>query len=125
MTLTGPEMTVLLGGMRALGANHGGSAQGVFTDRPGVLSNDFFLNLLDMGTGWKETSAEEREFVGTDRKTGEKKWTGTRVDLITGSNSQLRAWAEVYGCSDSGAKFARDFVAVWDKVMNLGRFDLA
>jgi len=125
MTLTGPEMIVLVGGMRALGANHGGTAHGVFTDRPGALTNDFFVNLLDMGTGWKETSAEEREFVGTDRKTGEQKWTGTRIDLIFGSNSQLRAWAEVYGCSDSGAKFTRDFVAAWDKVMNLDRFDLA
>lgn len=125
LTLTGPEMTVLVGGMRVLGANHGGSSHGVFTDRPGVLSNDFFLNLLDMGTAWKETSADEREFVGTDRATGEKKWTGTRVDLIFGSNSQLRAWAEVYGCADSGAKFARDFAAAWAKVMELDRFDLA
>jgi len=125
MGLNGPEMTVLVGGMRALGVNHGGTAHGVFTDRPGTLTNDFFLNLLDMGTGWKETSTEEREFVGTDRKTGEEKWTGTRIDLIFGSNSQLRAWAEVYGCSDSGAKFARDFAAAWSKVMNADRFDLA
>ena len=125
MTLTGPEMTVLVGGLRVLGANHGGSAHGVFTDRPGTLTNDFFLNLLDMSTGWKETSAEEREFVGTDRKTGAQKWTGTRVDLIFGSNSQLRALAEVYGCADSSAKFAKDFVAAWAKVMELDRFDLA
>ncbi len=125
MTLTAPEMVVLLGGMRALDANTGGSKQGVFTDRPGVLTNDFFLNLLDMRTSWKEVSPEEHEFIGTDRTSGEQKWTATRVDLICGSNSQLRAIAEVYGCSDSGPKFTRDFVAAWTKVMELDRFDLA
>ena len=124
MTLTAPEMVVLLGGMRVLDTNTGGSKHGVFTDRPGTLTNDYFLNLLDMRTGWKETTPEELEFVGTDRDTGEQKWTATRVDLICGSNSQLRAIAEVYGCSDSGDKFVRDFVAAWTKVMDADRFDL-
>ncbi len=125
LTLTAPEMTVLLGGMRVLGANHGGSDYGVFTDSPGVLTNDFFTNLLDMGTKWEQTTPEEIEFVGTDRKTGEKKWNGTRVDLVFGSNSQLRALAEVYAASDAKGKFVRDFVAAWNKVMMLDRFDVA
>lgn len=124
MTLSAPEMTVLVGGLRVLGANHGGSKHGVFTDRPETLTNDFFVNLLDFGTTWKAVSDEEKEFEGRDRKTGELKWTGTRVDLIFGSNSQLRALSEVYGCADSQAKFVHDFVAAWDKVMNLDRFDL-
>ncbi|KAI9129083.1 catalase/peroxidase HPI [Acaryochloris sp. CCMEE 5410] len=124
MTLSAPEMTVLVGGLRVLGANSGGSKHGVFTDRPGALTNDFFMNLLDFGTTWKATSDAEQEFEGRDRKTGELKWTGTRVDLIFGSNSQLRSLAEVYGCADSQQKFVQDFVAAWNKVMNLDRFDL-
>ena len=125
MTLTAPEMTVLVGGMRALDANVGGSRHGVFTERPGALTNDFFVNLLDMGTVWKAASEAEDVFEGRDRKTGEVKWHGTRVDLVFGSNSQLRALAEVYGCDDAKEKFVRDFVAAWTKVMNLDRFDLA
>ncbi len=125
LTLTAPEMTVLIGGMRVLGANFGGSTHGVFTKRPEALTNDFFVNLLDMGTTWKAASKDGDVFEGRDRKTGELKWTGTRVDLIFGSNSQLRALAEVYGCKDSQEKFLHDFVAVWNKVMNLDRFDLA
>jgi len=125
LTLTAPEMTVLIGGMRALNANFGGSQHGVFTKRPGTLTNDFFVNLLDMSTAWKATSEDQDLFEGRDRVTGELKWTGTRVDLIFGSNSQLRALAEVYGCADSQEKFVHDFVAAWDKVMNLDRFDLA
>jgi catalase-peroxidase len=125
LTLTAPEMTVLVGGMRVLNANYGGSQHGVFTERPEMLSNDFFVNLLDMSTEWKPTSEDGDVFEGRDRTTGEKKWTGTRVDLIFGSNSQLRAIAEVYGCEDSQPKFVHDFVAAWDKVMNLDRFDLA
>jgi catalase-peroxidase len=125
LTLTAPEMTVLVGGMRALNANYGGSQDGVFTQRPETLTNDFFINLLDMGTTWKATSEDEDMFEGRDRATGEPKWTGTRVDLIFGSNSQLRALAEVYACEDSQEKFVQDFVAAWDKVMNLDRFDLA
>ena len=125
MTLTAPEMTVLVGGMRALDANVGGSQHGVFTTRPGTLTNDFFVNLLDMGTVWKAVSEAEDVFEGRDRKTGELKWTGTRVDLVFGSNSQLRALAEVYGCDDAKQKFVTDFVAAWTKVMNLDRFDLA
>ena len=125
LTLTPPEMTVLLGGMRVLDTNYDGSKHGVFTDRPGALTNDYFANLLDMSTVWKATSEEEEEFEGRDRKTGRLKWTGTRVDLIFGSNSELRALAEVYGCGDSQEKFLKDFVAAWDKVMNLDRFDLA
>ncbi len=125
LTLSAPEMTVLVGGMRALGANVGNSQHGVFTQRPGALANDFFVNLLDMGTEWKPTSADADVFQGSDRKTGAKKWTGTRVDLVFGSNSQLRALAEVYGCVDAQEKFVKDFVAAWDKVMNLDRFDLA
>jgi catalase-peroxidase len=125
LTLTAPEMTVLVGGMRVLNANFGGSQQGVFTKRPEMLTNDFFVNLLDMSTTWKATSEDENVFEGRDRATGELKWTGTRVDLIFGSNSQLRALAEVYACEDSQEKFLHDFVAAWDKVMNLDRFDLA
>ncbi|HMD66546.1 MAG TPA: catalase/peroxidase HPI, partial [Stellaceae bacterium] len=125
MTLTAPEMTVLVGGMRALNANFGQSPHGVFTKRPGTLTNDFFVNLLDMGTVWKGVSEAEDVFEGRDRGTGELKWTGTRVDLVFGSNSQLRALAEVYACDGSKEAFVKDFVAAWTKVMNLDRFDLA
>jgi catalase-peroxidase len=125
LTLTAPEMTVLVGGMRVLNANVGKSQHGVFTKRPETLTNDFFVNLLDMSTTWKATAEDEDVFEGRDRATGELKWTGTRVDLIFGSNSQLRALAEVYGCADSQDKFLHDFVAVWNKVMNLDRFDFA
>ena len=124
LTLTAPEMTVLVGGMRALNANHGKSQHGVLTKRPETLTNDFFVNLLDMGTEWKATS-DENVFEGHDRKSGKLKWTGTRVDLVFGSNSQLRALAEVYACRGSQKKFVRDFVAAWNKVMNADRFDLA
>jgi catalase-peroxidase len=122
LTLTAPEMTVLVGGMRVLNTNFGQSPHGVFTKRPETLTNDFFVNLLDMGTTWKATSKDEDVFEGRDRKTDELKWTGTRVDLIFGSNSQLRALAEVYGSGDAQEKFLHDFVAAWNKVMNLGRF---
>src|SRR3974377_859534 len=115
----------LRGGMRCLKTNFGGSAHGVFTKRPEALTNDFFVNLLDMGTEWKAVSKDPDVFEGRDRKTGKVKWTGTRVDLVFGSNSQLRASAEVYACADSQEKFVRDFVAVWNKVMNLDRFDLS
>jgi catalase-peroxidase len=125
LTLTAPEMTVLVGGMRVLNANFGQSQHGVFTKRSETLTNDFFVNLLDMSTTWKATSEDEDIFEGRDRKTGKLKWTGTRVDLIFGSNSQLRALAEVYACADSQEKFLHDFVAAWNKVMNLDRFDLA
>ncbi|HLH48590.1 MAG TPA: peroxidase family protein, partial [Roseiarcus sp.] len=125
LTLTGPEMTVLLGGLRVLGANAGGSPHGVFTKRREALTNDFFVNLLDMGTEWRPSAGAEGVYEGRDRKTGEAKWTGTRVDLIFGSHSQLRAFAEVYACADSKEKFVKDFVAAWSKVMNLDRFDLA
>ena len=125
LTLTAPEMTVLMGGMRVLKTNFGGSPHGVFTERPEALTNDFFVNLLDMGTEWKAVSKDADVFEGRDRATGKVKWTGTRVDLVFGSNSQLRALAEVYGCEDSQEKFLRDFVAAWNKVMNLDRFDLA
>jgi len=125
LTLTAPEMTVLVGGMRVLKTNFGGTQHGVFTTRPEALTNDFFVNLLDMDTEWKPASEAADVFEGRDRKTGALKWTGTRVDLVIGSNSQLRALAEVYGCSDAGKKFVHDFVAVWNKVMNLDRFDLA
>ena len=125
LTLTAPEMTVLVGGLRVLGANHGGSPHGVFTDRVGTLSNDFFVNLLDMGNDWRPTSEAKELFEIRDRKTGQVKWTATRVDLVFGSNSQLRAIAEVYGQDDGGAKLIHDFVAAWNKVMNLDRFDLA
>jgi len=124
LTLTAPEMTVLVGGMRVLNANFGQSQHGVFTKRPETLTNDFFVNLLDMNTAWKPTSENEDVFEGRDRLSGELKWTGTRVDLIFGSNSQLRALAEVYGCEDSQEKFMNDFVGAWSKVMNLDRFDL-
>jgi catalase-peroxidase len=124
LTLTAPEMTVLVGGMRVLNANFGKSQHGVFTRRPEALTNDFFVNLLDMSTTWKATAEDDNVFEGRDRVTGELKWTATRVDLIFGSNSQLRALAEVYACVDAQEKFLRDFVAVWNKVMNLDRFDL-
>ncbi|HXY93126.1 MAG TPA: catalase/peroxidase HPI [Acidimicrobiia bacterium] len=125
LTLTAPEMTVLIGGLRALNANFGQSEHGVFTNRPETLSNDFFVNLLDMGTEWKASATSEGVFEGRDRVTGAVKWTGTVVDLVFGSNSQLRAVSEVYACDDSKEKFVRDFVAAWDKVMNLDRFDLS
>jgi catalase-peroxidase len=124
LTLTAPEMTVLVGGLRVLNANFGKSPHGVFSERPGVLTNDFFVNLLDMGTAWRAAPGATDVFEGRDRKTGALKWTGTRVDLVFGSNAQLRALAEVYGSSDAQAKFVRDFVAAWSKVMNLDRFDL-
>jgi len=125
LTLTAPEMTVLVGGMRVLNANVGQSKHGVFTKRQEALTNDFFVNLLDMGTTWKAVSDAKDVFEGRDRATGELKWTGTRVDLIFGANAQLRALAEVYGSADGQQKFVRDFVAAWNKVMNLDRFDLA
>ena len=125
LTLTAPELTVLVGGMRVLKTNFGGTQHGVFTQRPEALTNDFFVNLLDMGTEWKPVSQGADVFEGRDRKTGEVKWAGTRVDLVFGSNSQLRALAEVYGCADSQTQFVQDFVAAWTKVMNLDRFDLA
>ncbi len=135
LTLTAPEMTVLVGGMRVLNANVGQSELGVFTRRPETLTNDFFVNLLDMNTEWQTSSTSvfafanstllEDVFEGRDRGTGDLKWTGTRVDLVFGSNSQLRAIAEVYACDDSQQAFVRDFVAAWNKVMNLDRFDLA
>jgi catalase-peroxidase len=125
LTLTAPELTVLVGGLRVLGANAGGSKHGVFTKRPEVLSNDFFVSLLDMATEWKPISDAQDVFEGRDRKTGELKWTGTRVDLVFGSNAQLRALAEVYGSSDAGEKFIQDFLAAWNRVMNLDRFDPA
>jgi catalase-peroxidase len=125
LNLSSPEMLVLVGGLRVLGANHGGSKHGVFTDRPGQLTNDFFVNLLDMGTAWKQVSDEsDEEFVGTIRATDEEKWTASRTDLVFGSNSQLRALSEVYAAADAGEKFVKDFVAVWTKVMNADRFDL-
>jgi catalase-peroxidase len=122
MTLTAPEMTVLVGGMRMLGTNFGGAKHGVFTSKPETLSNDFFVNLLDMRTEWK---AAGDVFEGRDRKTGKVRWTGTRVDLVFGSNSQLRALAEVYASADAKEKFVQDFVAAWNKVMNLDRFEIA
>ncbi len=125
LTLTAPELTVLVGGMRALNANVGNSQNGVLTKRPETLTNDFFVNLLDMGTEWKAVSDAKDVFEGRDRKTGQVRWTGTRVDLVFGSNSQLRALAEVYGSSDAQARFVQDFVAAWNKVMNLDRFDVA
>ena len=125
LTLTPPEMTVLIGGMRALNTNVGQTKHGVFTERQEALTNDFFVNLLDMGTEWTPTAQNADVFEGRDRKTGVVKWTGTRVDLIFGSNSQLRAFAEVYGCADSEKKFVQDFVAAWHKVMNLDRFERA
>jgi catalase-peroxidase len=125
LTLTAPEMTVLIGGLRALGANVGRSKHGVFTQRPGMLTNDFFVNLLDMNTKWQKSVKDAGILEGRDRATGELKWTGTVVDLVFGSNSQLRALAEVYASSDAQGIFVRDFVAAWAKVMNLDRFDLA
>ena len=124
LTLSAPEMTVLVGGLRVLGANAGGSKHGVFTGREGQLTNDFFVNLLDMDTVWKPTSEGVDLFEGRDRKTGAVRWSGTRVDLIFGSNSQLRALGEVYAQNDGKEKFVRDFVAAWNKVMTLDRFDL-
>ncbi len=124
LTLTAPEMTVLIGGLRVLDTNFGHKQHGVFTKRPGTLTNDFFVNLLDMSTAWKASEEEEGTYEGTDRTTGAPKWTGTRVDLVFGSNSQLRAIAEVYACDDSQEKFLHDFIAAWDKVMNLDRFDI-
>jgi len=125
LTLTAPEMTVLVGGLRALNANFGQSKHGVFTKRPGTLTNDFFVNLLSMNTEWKPSAASDGVFEGHDRATGEIKWTGTRADLVFGSNSQLRAIAEAYACDDAKEKFVKDFVAAWNKVMNLDRYDLA
>jgi catalase-peroxidase len=125
LTLTAPEMTVLVGGMRALNANFGQSKNGVFTNRPETLSNDFFINLLDMSTQWQPSVDSEGVYEGLDRKTNEVKWTATRVDLIFGAHSELRALAEVYATRDSKEKFVKDFVAAWAKMMNLGRFDLA
>jgi catalase-peroxidase len=124
LNLTAPEMTVLVGGMRALGGNFGQSKHGVFTSRPETLTNDFFVNLMDMGIEWKASESEENVYEGRDRATGEPKWTATAADLVFGANSQLRAIAEVYACDDAKEKFARDFVKAWDKVMNLDRFDL-
>ena len=123
LTLTAPEMTVLIGGLRVLGANHEQKSHGVFTDRPGTLTNDFFTNLLDMRTEWHATDDHEMTFVGRDRVTGDVNWTGTRVDLVFGSNSQLRALAEAYAADDAEEKFVTDFVNAWDKVMNLDRFE--
>ena len=125
LTLTAPEMTVLVGGLRVLGANHDGAAQGVFTGRVGALTNDFFVNVLDMGMEWKAVGDAEDVFELHDRATGDIKWTGTRVDLVFGSNSQLRALAEVYAQDDADAKFVADFAAAWTKVMNADRFDIA
>lgn len=125
LTLTAPELTVLLGGLRVLNINFDGSKHGVFTTREGVLSNDFFVNLLDMGTAWKATAADRELYEGSDRATGAIKWTATRADLVFGSNAELRAIAEVYGSADGQDKFVKDFVAAWTKVMNLDRFDLA
>jgi catalase-peroxidase len=125
LTLTAPEMTVLIGGLRALNTNFGQSQHGVFTNRPETLTNDFFVNLLDMNTKWQASSTSEGVFEGRDRATDKIKWTGTRADLLFGSNSQLRAIAEVYGCDDSKEAFVKDFAAAWSKVMNLDRYDLA
>ena len=126
LTLTAPEMTILVSGLRVLGANYGKSPHGVFTKRPEKLTNDFFINLLDMGTQWQPPSnGSGGVYEGRDRKTNELKWTASRVDLIFGSNSELRALAEVYACADAKEKFVKDFVAAWNKVMNLDRFDLA
>lgn len=124
LTLTAPELTVLIGGMRVLDANYDGSKHGVFTQRPGQLTNDFFVNLLDMNTAWKAASEDKELYIGSDRSTGQPKWTATRADLVFGSNSELRAIAEVYGSADAKEKFVKDFVAAWNKVMNLDRFDL-
>jgi catalase-peroxidase len=125
LTLTAPEMTVLIGGMRVLNANFDKSEYGVFTKQPESLTNDFFANLLDMNTEWQKSSGSDYLYEGIDRNSGDKKWTGTRIDLIFGSNSQLRAIAEVYASEDAKEKFVHDFILAWDKVMNLDRFDLA
>ena len=125
LTLSAPEMTVLVGGLRVLGANYQQSPLGAFTSAPGSLTNDFFVNLLDMGTTWQPTSQDANTFEGRDAATGQVRWTGSRVDLVFGANSELRAIAEVYGSDDAKAKFVNDFVAAWAKVMNLDRFDLA
>ena len=125
LTLSAPEMTALVGGLRVIGGNHGGSSHGVFTDRPGQLTNDFFVNVLDLSTTWSATSDANDVFEGRDRASGDVKWTGTRVDLIFGSNSQLRAQAEIYAQAGGEAKLVADFVAAWNKVMMLDRFDLA
>ena len=124
LTLSGPEMTVLVGGLRVLNANTGRSPLRVLTERPGTLTNDFFVNLLDMSTEWKTSAAAENVYEGRDRTTGETRWSASAVDLIFGANAQLRALAEVYACDDAQAKFVRDFVAAWVKVMNLDRYDL-
>lgn len=124
LTLTAPELTVLIGGMRALDTNFDGSKNGIFTQRPGILTNDFFVNLLDMRTQWKAISEDNELYMGTDRSSGQPKWTASRADLVFGSNSELRALAEVYASSDAQEKFVKDFVAAWTKVMNLDRFDL-
>ena len=125
LTLTAPELTVLVGGLRALNTNFDGSKHGIFTNRPGQLTTDFFVNLLDMNTAWKAMSDDKELYLGTDRKTGQPKWTATRADLVFGSNSELRAVAEVYGSVDAQEKFIRDFILAWTKVMNLDRFDIA
>jgi catalase-peroxidase len=122
--VSAPELTVLIGGLRALNANVGQVQHGVFTDRPGVLTNDFFVNLLDMGTEWKVSQSDEHVYEGTDRATGKAKWTATAVDLVFGSHSQLRAYAEVYASDDAKEKFVKDFVAAWTRIMNNDRFDL-
>jgi catalase-peroxidase len=124
LKLTAPQMTVLVGGMRALNANFGQSKHGVFTDRPGRLTNDFFVNLLDMSTAWRPSASAENVYEGTDRATGKVRWTATAVDLVFGAHSQLRALSEVYASDDAREKFVRDFVAAWNKVMNLDRYDL-
>jgi catalase-peroxidase len=124
LTLTAPEMTVLIGGMRVLNNNYDDSKTGVFTSKPGLLTNDFFVNLLDMNVEWKAVDENKEIFEGHDRKTGSKKWTASRVDLIFGSNSELRALAEVYASNDAKEKFVKDFAAAWNKVMNLDRFDV-
>ena len=124
LTLTAPELTVLLGGLRSININFDGSKNGVLTDRPGQLTNDFFVNLLDMNTQWKAMGTDKEMYLGTDRKTGTPKWTGTRADLVFGSNSELRAIAEVYASADAQEKFINDFVSAWTKVMNADRFDL-
>ncbi|RYF98416.1 MAG: catalase-peroxidase, partial [Chitinophagaceae bacterium] len=124
LTLSAPQLTVLLGGLRVLDINFDGSKNGVFTNRPGVLSNDYFINLLDMNTSWKAIAEDKEQFLGSDRKSGQPKWTATRADLVFGSNAELRAIAEVYASSDAQQKFISDFIKVWNKVMNLDRFDL-
>ena len=124
LKLTAPQMTVLVGGMRVLDANHGQSKHGVFTERPGTLTNDFFVNLLDIGTAWRPSVSEMNVYEGSDRATGKPKWTATAADLVFGAHSQLRALAEVYACDDGQEKFVRDFVTAWNKVMNLDRYDL-